>query len=121
MLLVEGNYPTLIVYTSYWGIAIINGITYVFNSYNMAAKDFTDISRHTVVCHVTQEVGTPCILTGSHFHTYVALRSLTSIQPNLLQRCLPGRQVYIPNLKQITPANAKIQVRKISFFLFFFI
>jgi len=44
------------------------------------------------------------------FHTYVAPRSLTW---NLLQRCPPGRQVYIP---AITPANpAEICVRKILF------
>ena len=40
--------------------------------------------------------------------TYVALRSLSQIQPHLLQRCPQTRQIYIPNVKQIAPTNPKI-------------
>jgi len=52
------------------------------------------------------------------FHTYVAPRSLTQMQPNLLQRCPPGRQVYIPNLMQIAPA---VLFKRPKFHLNFFI
>ena len=33
-----------------------------------------------------------------YFHTYVALRPIIRIQPNLLQRCSQTRWIYIPNL-----------------------
>ena len=49
------------------------------------------------------------------FHTYVAPRFLIRIQPNLLQRCPPGRGVYIPNLMQITSAVFVIQAPKVLF------
>ena len=53
--------------------------------------------------------------TNLDFHTYVAPRSLTWMQPNLLQRCLPGRQVYKPNLMQIALAVFMIRVPNVSF------
>ena len=55
-----------------------------------------------------------------YFHTSVALRSLTQIQPKLLLRCPWTRQIYKPNLKQILPVNPKIQAAKFqnSFFVF---
>jgi len=54
-------------------------------------------------------------------HTYVALRSLTQIQPNFWQRCPPGRQVYIPNLKQITQLFSRYMHIKCCLKFFFFL
>jgi len=34
--------------------------------------------------------------------------SFTQIQPNLLLRCPRTRKMYMPNLKQIAPANLEI-------------
>ena len=57
------------------------------------------------------------------FAPMLALRSLTQIQPNLLLRC---PQIYLPNLKQIIPADPEIAIREqnfeiISSCFFFFI
>ena len=42
------------------------------------------------------------------------------LQPNLLQKYPPGREVYIQNLKKIVPAISEIRVAKVSnFFLLF--
>ena len=57
------------------------------------------------------------ILTGKqkcNFYACIALRSLILIQPNLLLGCTWTRQIYIPNLKQIAPANHEIWASKIS-------
>jgi len=73
-------------------------------------------SRHMVVYRVAQEA----IVSHREYidrktknaiftPTYVALRSLTWIQRNLLQRCLWTRQIYMPNLRLIVPANLEIR------------
>jgi len=74
------------------------------------------LSRHMVVCHVAQEAITPhrdWKTKSVIFHAYVALTSLTRIQPNLLQRCPQTRQIYVPNLKQIVLASPKIRASKV--------
>ena len=55
------------------------------------------------------------------FHTHVAPRSLTRIQPNLLQRCPPGRWVCILNIMQIAPSILRYKRPKfrLNFFAFF--
>ena len=82
------------------------------------------ILRHTIVCRVAQEASvrhSVSILTGRNKTWFSHLCSSEISYPNLLQRCPPGRQVYIPNLTQIAPAVFEIQVFKVSFkFLRFF-
>jgi len=64
----------------------------------MGFSQFT-VSRHMVVCHVAQEASAPHLQYIGRkkenviFHTYVAPRTLTQIQLNLLQRCPSGRRV----------------------------
>jgi len=50
-----------------------------------------------------------------NFHTYVALRLLTRIQPNLLQRCPRTRRIYVSNLKQIVHASNSRDTSEQSF------
>ena len=77
------------------------------------------------LCRAAQEQAsarhTVSILTERNKTWFSHLRiSLTRIQPNLLQRCPPGRRLYIPNLTQIAPSVFEIRVPKVSFFFFLF-
>ena len=63
---------------------------------------------------------TVSMLTGRNcdFHVYVTL-SLIQLKPNLLQKCLPGRGVYMQKLKKITSTISENEWQK--FWLFFLV
>ena len=72
------------------------------------------------MCHAAQEAGAPHrgYIDRKKENVIFTPSYLGDLEPNLLQSCPPARGVYIPNLKEITPAISEIRAAKVSIFFF---